>query len=90
MVTNTRRASSAPRKRTPSSKVRANQEPPPSKRVKRLPKGKKSAPPKEMDNPPSESLNEVEETPEDISEVEYTLVWCAMLGDIEIEGRVQA
>jgi hypothetical protein len=87
MATQTRKASKAPRKRTQSSKARANQELPPSKRVKKLPKRQKSVPPEEIANAPlepSELSDEGPEGPEDVSGVEYTLSWCVLLDEIEL------
>src|SRR5438876_295010 len=92
MVARTRKASNVPRKRKPSSKLRANQETPPSKRIKKLQKGKKWVHPEELNNSspePSESSDEVEEPLEDPLQAQYTLIWTIMIDGIQLDSDTE-
>jgi hypothetical protein len=89
MVSETRKASNAPRKRHPTTKARENNEKtskPPAKRVK----SKGFVHPNKMSKEPTpesrSSTPEVIEQSLDVSDLQYTVIWVCMLGSVSVGG----
>ena len=89
MVSETHKASNAPRKRRSTTKALENNEKtskPPAKRVK----SKGFVHPNKMSKEPTpesrSSTPEVIEQSLDVSDLQYTVIWVCMLGSVSVEG----